>query len=137
MNFEKTKQDYLTETELRLREMELNVDKAVIEAEKQKKQIEENLESMKNAKEIFATEVDKLRNAAEAEWAEKVEAFEKKFNKEDVFDEVTEKAKEYAEKTKQFFAGFGSKVSDLYRKSVDEMKKTANEGPKTEDPKKE
>jgi hypothetical protein len=125
MDFKEKKQDFLTETDLRLREMALNIEKAELEAAKQKKQIDENLKSMKNAKDSFASDMEKLKDAGEKEWDDLVEEFEEKYHSGDIMDEVSEKAKEYSEKTKKFLSSFGSKVSDLYHKSIEDMKKTS------------
>jgi hypothetical protein len=126
MNFEEKKQEFLTETDLRLREMALNIEKAELEAAKQKKQIDENLASMKNAKDSFAADMEKLKKAGEKEWEELAEKFQEKYHTGDLMDEVSEKAKEYSEKTKKFLSGFGNKVSELYHKSLDEMKKSSS-----------
>lgn len=125
MDFKEKKQEFLTETDLRLREMALNIEKAELEAAKQKKQIDENLASMRNAKDSFAADMEKLKKAGEEEWEELSNEFQEKYHTGDLMDEVSEKAKEYSEKTKKFLSGFGNKVSDLYHKSVEEMKKSS------------
>jgi len=121
-----TKELFIKESELRIKELENKIEKEELKALKKKKEIDEYIEKMKTKKNEFVTAFETLKTASDDNWESAKNEFAEKYNEDNFLDEVDDKIKELTEKTKGFLNEVGSKFSGFMKKS---------ETPKQEPPK--
>ena len=103
------------------KELETKIEKAELYAERKKEEIDEQIKLLKQNKTNFDTDLEKLKNVADADFDKEYEAFKKRHNTENLVDELDAKFTEFAEKTKGFLNDLGDKVSGFYYKQKEKI----------------
>jgi hypothetical protein len=112
------KEFFLKDTAIISKELTTKIEKAELQAEKRKQEIDEDIAELKKEKLSFDADFEALKLVADDKFEAEMNAFKKKHNTENLLDELDEKMNEFAQKTKTFFTGLGNKVSDFYNKQV-------------------
>ncbi|PID87765.1 MAG: hypothetical protein CSB06_03775 [Bacteroidia bacterium] len=123
---ETKKESFLKEIDILSKEFKLKIERAEIEAEKQRAAIEAKIKKMKEENQEFDKDAEALKNVEEAEFEKAMEEFRKKHDLDGLFDNLDEKLSDISEKTKSFFSGLGDKVSGFYRKQTDKREEKKN-----------
>ncbi len=110
------KQFFLKDAEIISKDLENKIAKAELHAERKKQEIDEQIKKMKKRKVDFDADLEKLKTVSEEKFDAESENFKKKYNTENIVDELDEKFTEFADKTKVFFNDLGDKVSGFYNK---------------------
>ena len=117
-----SKELFYKESDVIAKEMLLKVDKAELEAEKKKQELDEYVKLLRNTQNEYVAALTKLKEVPEGEWEAAKAKFELEFKEESVLEEINEVAKEITEKTKSFLTDLGGKVSGFYHKNMEKMK---------------
>jgi len=112
------KEFLLKEIDIIAKELATKIEKAELQAQKRKQEIDEDIAELKKEKLSFDTDLEALKLVPEDKFQAEMTTFKKKHNTDSIIDELDEKLTEFAEKTKSFFTGIGNKVSDFYNKQV-------------------
>ena len=115
------KKFYLKEAEIRAKEMMTKIDKAELNAEQKKAELDKYVNALKNKHNEYLTSLENLKNTDDNNWKAETEKFETKYGGDSVVDEITEVAKEITETTKGFLTNFGDKVSSFYHKNMEKL----------------
>ncbi len=113
---------FYKEADVIAKELHVKVEKAEVQAEKKKQELDKYVELLKKKHEEYITALAKLKETPEGEWEAAKTKFELEYKEESVLDEINEVAKEITEKTKSFLTDLGGKVSGFYHKNMDKMK---------------
>jgi hypothetical protein len=112
------KEFFLKDAEIISKELTTKIEKAELQAQKKKQEIDEDIAELKKEKLSFDADLEALKLVPDDKFEAEMTNFKKNHNTEKLLDELDEKLTEFAEKTKTFFTGLGSKVSDFYNKQV-------------------
>jgi hypothetical protein len=109
---------FLKEADIISKEFVTKIEKAELQAQKRKQEIDEDIAELKNKKVSFDADLEALKLVPDDKFEAEMNTFKKKHNTDSIIDELDEKLTEFAEKTKSFFTGLGNKVSDFYNKQM-------------------
>ncbi len=112
------KEFFLKEADIISKEFVTKIEKAELQAQKRKQEIDEDIAELKSKKVSFDADLEALKLVPDDKFEAEMNAFKKKHNTDSIIDELDEKLTEFAEKTKSFFTGLGNKVSDFYNKQM-------------------
>lgn len=122
-----TKEFFIKERELKLKELENKIEKEELKAVKKKQEIDEYIAEMKTKKTEFHTALETLKTAGDENWETVKNDFTEKYDNDNFLDEVDEKFKEITEKTKGFLNEMGNKFSGFMNKKSDTPKQETPE----------
>lgn len=117
------KEFFFKDAEIISKELGTKIDKSELQAEKKKQEMAEAIKKLKEKKEDFDADLEKLKAVPDDKLEEEIETFKKKYSTDSIIDELDEKFTQFAEKTKSFFSDLGDKVSNFYHKQMDKKDK--------------
>lgn len=123
INTMENKEFFFKDAEIISKDLENKIEKAELQKEKKKKEMEDAILKLKEKKMNFDADLEKLKTLPDDQLEAEAEGFKKKYSTESIMDELDEKFGEFAEKTKSFFSDLGTKVSDFYHKQMDKKDK--------------